>query len=182
MKTEPKSPQQTVHIFVRSLSAGATRGVLSYGNLRFPCALGRSGRRAVKREGDGATPIGRFALRRVLYRADNVRRPRTLLPVDRIGRQDGWCDDPRDRNYNRPVRHPYPASAEHLWRQDHLYDFVVVMGHNDVPRRRCAGSAVFMHVAAPGMAPTEGCIALKKDDLVRLLAAISRRAQICISS
>lgn len=180
MKRDLKRPQRAVHIFVRSLSARATKGVLSCGNLRFVCALGRSGRRAVKREGDGATPIGSFALRHVLYRADRVRRPSTLLPVSRIRTKDGWCDDPRDRNYNRPVRHPYPASAEHLWRDDHLYDLVVVMGHNDAPRVKCAGSAVFLHVAGPGMAPTAGCVALQRRDLMRLLAQLSPRSRIRI--
>jgi len=178
MKRHLKSPQRVVHIFVRSLSAQATRGFLTFGNLRLACALGRSGRRAIKREGDGATPIGNFALRRVLYRADRVSRPRTLLPVSRIRALDGWCDEPRDRNYNRPVCHPYPTSAEHLWRHDHLYDLIVIMGHNDVPRVKFAGSAVFMHVAESGMAPTAGCVALRRRDLMRLLTLVSRRTRV----
>lgn len=180
MKRHLKSPQREVHIFVRSLSARATRGFVTYGNLRLACALGRSGLRAIKREGDGATPIGNFALRRVLYRADRTSRPRTLLPVSPIRPLDGWCDEPRDRNYNRQVCHPYPASAEQLWRHDHLYDVVVVMGHNDLPRVKFAGSAVFMHVAAPGMAPTAGCVALQRQDLKRLLTLVSRRTRVRI--
>jgi L,D-peptidoglycan transpeptidase YkuD (ErfK/YbiS/YcfS/YnhG family) len=82
---------------------------------------------------------------------------------------DGWCDDPQDRNYNRQVQHPYPASAERMWREDQLYDLVVVLGYNDRPRIAGRGSAIFMHVASPQMKPTEGCVALKREHLQRLL-------------
>jgi L,D-peptidoglycan transpeptidase YkuD (ErfK/YbiS/YcfS/YnhG family) len=154
---------------VLGLSAAATRGVVRLGGLAFPCALGRSGRSARKREGDGATPVGRWRLLGVLYRSDRGPRPSTRLPVRPIAPDDGWCDAPGDRNYNRPVRHPYPASAERLWREDGLYDIVVLLSHNVRPRVRGAGSAVFVHLARPGYRPTEGCIALKREHLLRLL-------------
>jgi L,D-peptidoglycan transpeptidase YkuD (ErfK/YbiS/YcfS/YnhG family) len=176
MKTRARIPQTTPKIVVRSLSAGATRGVLTYGNLRFPCALGRTGRRVGKREGDGATPVGDFPLRAAHYRPDRLRRPRTRLPVSPVRPDDGWCDAPGDRNYNRSIRHPYPAGAERLWRDDGLYDLILVLGYNDRPRIRGRGSAVFMHVARPDMTPTEGCIALARPHLVRLLQAIARDA------
>jgi L,D-peptidoglycan transpeptidase YkuD (ErfK/YbiS/YcfS/YnhG family) len=155
---------------------------LSFGGLRLPCALGRSGRRVVKREGDGATPIGSFAVREAFYRADRLARPRTALPLRPIGVLDGWCDDPLDRNYNRRVRHPYPASAERLWRSDRLYDLVVVLGYNDRPRIAGRGSAIFMHVAGPGFAPTAGCIALRLPDLKRLLEEIPRGAVVTVTA
>ena len=126
----------------------------------------------VSRQGDGATPVGCFRLLQVFYRADRVPRPRTGLPLRPMRRDDGWCDDPADRNYNRPVRHPYPASAEHLWRPDALYDLVIVLDHNDRPRVRGRGSAVFLHVAADGLAPTAGCVALRRRDLQKLLAHV----------
>ncbi|MBP2311583.1 L,D-transpeptidase family protein [Azospirillum soli] len=135
----------------------------------FRCALGRGGVRADKREGDGATPVGRFALRRVLWRADRLERPETGLPVSPIAPDDGWCDAPEDPAYNRPVKRPYPASHEELWREDHVYDVIVVMGHNDDPVVPGQGSAVFMHVARPDWEPTAGCIALPLPDLLRLL-------------
>jgi L,D-peptidoglycan transpeptidase YkuD (ErfK/YbiS/YcfS/YnhG family) len=78
------------------------------------------------------------------------------------------------------VRHPYPASAERLWRQDELYDIVAVLGYNDVPRIRGRGSAIFMHVARPDLAPTEGCIALARAHLLRLLQGAGRRAGIAV--
>lgn len=156
-------------ICVRSLTAGARLGFLQAGNLSFPCALGQGGVKARKREGDGATPLGAWPLRRVLYRSDRICRPRTGLPVQVIRRDDGWCDAAGDRNYNRPVRHPYGASAERLWREDGLYDLVIVVGYNDGPRVRGSGSAIFLHVARPDYAPTEGCIALRKEHVIRLL-------------
>lgn len=161
---------------VSALSSGACRGMLALGDMRFPCALGRAGCRVRKREGDGATPVGRWHLRAVLYRPDRVQCPRTHLPVRVIRQCDGWCDAPGDRNYNRPVRHPYPASAERLWRVDGLYDIVVVLDYNDRPCVRGRGSAIFMHVAKPGYAPTEGCIALARAHLLRLLERVGRGA------
>jgi L,D-peptidoglycan transpeptidase YkuD (ErfK/YbiS/YcfS/YnhG family) len=182
MKTRGGSPQAIPQLIVRGRSAGAQTGTLSFGGLRLPCALGRSGRRAAKREGDGATPIGSFAVREVFYRADRLARPRTALPLRPIAALDGWCDDPLDRNYNRRVRHPYPASAERLWRSDHLYDLVVVLGYNDHPRVAGRGSAIFVHVAGPGYAPTAGCIALRLPDLKRLLEEVPRGAVVTITA
>ncbi len=140
------------------------------GGRAFACVLGPPGVTARKREGDGATPIGRFALRRVLYRADRIAPPATGLPVTPIDKDDGWCDAPDDPAYNRPVRLPYAASHERLWRTDHLYDIVVVLGHNDDPPVAGAGSAIFMHVARDDGGPTQGCIALAIDDLRAVLA------------
>lgn len=134
-------------------------------------ALGRGGARADKREGDGATPLGPLPLRRVLYRADRGARPPAAVPVEPIAPDDGWCDDPAHPDYNRPVRLPHPARHEALWRGDGLYDLVGVLGWNDAPPVRGRGSAIFLHVARPDGAPTEGCIALPDRDLRTLLAA-----------
>jgi L,D-peptidoglycan transpeptidase YkuD (ErfK/YbiS/YcfS/YnhG family) len=165
---------------VVALSQSAARGVLRLANLSFPCALGRNGCRALKREGDGATPIGRWRVRAVHYRPDRVRRPSARVPTWAIGVQDGWCDALADRNYNRPVRLPYAASAERLWRQDELYDIVVVLDHNARPRVRGRGSAIFMHVARPGYAPTQGCIALARPHLLRVIARLGARAAVAV--
>ena len=124
---------------------------------------------ARKREGDGATPSGVFALRRVLYRADKIEKPKTALPVAAIESDDGWCDDPDDSFYNRQVKLPYKARAEQLCRSDDLYDLIVVLGYNDDPIVKGKGSAIFLHVASPDLAATEGCVALKFPDLVEIL-------------
>jgi L,D-peptidoglycan transpeptidase YkuD (ErfK/YbiS/YcfS/YnhG family) len=165
---------------LRGRGAAATRGWIESGWLRLPCALGRSGRSARKREGDGATPIGRFRLVAVLYRPDQRGRPQTGLPVRAIGPEQGWCDASTDRNYNRQVRLPYPASTERMWREDRLYDLVVVLDHNTRPRMRFGGSAIFMHVARPGYTPTEGCIALSEKHMALLLARLRPGAAIVV--
>lgn len=142
-------------------------GRFQYGERVCRCALGRGGlaEAAAKREGDGASPIGAWLLRRVLWRADRGPIPETALPVAPIARDDGWCDAPGDPNYNRIVKHPYPASAERLWREDHAYDIVVVLGYNDDPVVDGAGSAIFWHVAQPDWRPTEGCVAVTEADM-----------------
>ena len=136
------------------------------------CALGSGGLCAArdKREGDGATPQGDYRLRRLLYRADRVAAPPGALPVRALRADDGWCDAADDPAYNRPVALPYPASAEALWRDDHVYDLIGILSHNDSPPRPGKGSAIFMHLARPDYSPTRGCIALMEDDLRALFA------------
>ena len=133
------------------------------------CALGRSGVRADKREGDGATPAGTFPLRELWYRPDRVARPPTALDCHALDPDRGWCDDPRDVGYNRLVWAPYPARHERLWREDGLYDLIVPLGYNDAPAVPGLGSAIFLHAAAPDYAPTEGCVAVAREDLLTIL-------------
>ncbi len=172
--------QPSGQLIVRTLRRSSTRGVLVAGSSVFPCALGRTGIRALKREGDGATPQGVYDLSQAFYRSDRCRRPRTGLPLRRLTPVDGWCDASDDRNYNRFVRHPYAASAEKMWRHDRLYDLVIVLDYNRCPRVRGRGSAIFVHVARPDFAPTEGCVALQPADLRRLLARLHRGTRVRI--
>lgn len=145
---------------------------LSYGDRRIECAIGKGGIKAGKVEGDGATPVGSFPLRRLLYRQDRLAEPASSLPIAPIAPDDGWCDDPDDPLYNQQVRLPYPGRCETLWREDALYDLVVVLGYNDDPVAGGKGSAIFLHVAGPDYAPTEGCVALKRSNLIELLGAV----------
>lgn len=146
-------------------------GVLRLGGDVFRAALGRGLVRADKREGDGATPSGALPLRRVLYRADRVRRPRCTVPVLPLAPHDGWCDDPAHAEYNHLVRLPHDGRHEELWRPDAIYDVIGVLGWNDQPVVPGRGSAIFLHVARPDYAPTEGCVALALPDLRAVLAA-----------
>ncbi len=170
-----KTVNRKSQLRVLSRSASATQGWMVLGDWRVRCALGRSGQRAIKREGDGATPLGRFRLVRAYYRSDRMARPRLGLPLRALRPDDGWCDATGDRNYNRHVRHPYAGSAERMWRDDGLYDLVVVLDYNLRPRAMGKGSAIFLHCAREGYAPTEGCMAVKRADLVRVLAKASGR-------
>lgn len=141
-----------------------------WGPHSWRCAVGTGGLTATKREGDGATPVGVWPLRRLLYRDDRLERPRTGLTCRAIAPDDGWCDAPDDPAYNQPVTLPYPASHEVLRREDALYDLVVVLGYNDAPAVPGRGSAIFLHVARDDYGGTEGCVALATPDLLHLLA------------
>lgn len=154
------------------------QGELTVNSRTYPCALGKSGVTTDKTEGDHAAPIGVYPLRSVYYRADKMQPPICALPCISIKPTDGWCDDPTDDAYNRPVTLPYPASHECLLRDDDLYDVVVVIGHNDAPPVPGRGSCIFMHVAKDGYEGTEGCVALKKPDLLEILTLINTESQI----
>ena len=146
----------------------------------FEAALGANGVAPVKREGDGATPIGNFPLRRVLYRPDRLAPPATRLPVAPIGPRDGWCDDPADPLYNQQIRQPFAGGFELMWRDDTLYDILVVLGFNDSPVIPGAGSAIFLHLAAPDYAGTQGCVGLAKDHLLQILKGCDPRARLWV--
>ncbi|HEY1507092.1 MAG TPA: L,D-transpeptidase family protein [Stellaceae bacterium] len=156
-------------------------GFAAWSSWRMRCALGRGGISAQKREGDGATPIGAFLMQRLLFRPDRETRPATVLPSAAISPADGWCDAPSDKAYNRPVHLPYPASAENLWRDDHLYDLLIVLAYNDGPVVPGRGSAIFLHLAAPDFAPTAGCVALGRDDLLTVIAAADRGSRVIVA-
>jgi len=145
-------------------------GTAEWNDRRFRCALGRGAVVDDKREGDGATPSGVHSLLRVLYRPDRIAPPQGELPVAALRPGDGWCDAPEDSRYNRQVRLPYGASCEELWRDDRVYDLIVVTDFNDTPVVPHRGSAIFVHVAKPGYTPTEGCIAFALDDLRLILS------------
>lgn len=150
---------------------GADGAFVVVGDRRYRCAIGKGGIRADKREGDGATPVGRLPLRRVFYRPDRLAPPATGLEAVALDPDLGWSDDPADpAHYNRPVRRPYGYSHETMWREDGLYDIVVELGYNDDPPVPGLGSAIFMHVARDGYLPTEGCVALRREELLEVLA------------
>jgi len=157
-------------------------GRCGFGGEVFACTLGSGGIVADKREGDGGTPVGSFALRRLLYRPDRGAPPPTVLPVAAIAPDDGWCDDPADAAYNRPVRRPCAASHEAMWRDDHLYDLVVVVGHNDDPPRPGAGSAIFLHLMRDDGGPTAGCVAFRRADLEHILAGLESGSRLVVQA
>ena len=152
--------------------------MLIAGPLRLPVALGRSGIAANKREGDGATPRGRFRLIRLWWRTDRMPRPRTSLPLRAIRTDDAWSEDPNDRHYNRPVRRKAGEPGDRLTRQDQLYDLFIEIAHNTRPRVAGRGSAVFIHIAREGFRPTAGCVALDAKTLKHLVARLGPRTEI----
>ncbi len=161
-------------IIVRQRPGVPTQGLLRVGGCVFPCALGRGGISANKREGDGATPLARMRLISGYFRGDHVKPHSSRLPMTAMSADLGWCEVPDDRNYNRPVKMPYAASHETMRRGDDLYDFCIVLDWNIVPRRRGGGSAIFFHLARPGFTPTQGCVAVTLQVMQRLLPYLSR--------
>ena len=163
-------------------SRGATTGTLHFDGHTYTCTLGHSGIVENKHEGDGGTPAGLYPLREIRYRPDRLAPPKTSLPIIPTTPSDGWCDDPADPAYNKPVRLPYPRSTETLWREDGAYDLLAVIGYNDAPPVPGVGSAIFLHVARTGpdgaFLPTAGCIALAEPDLSVVLAACTPRTVI----
>lgn len=151
----------------------------------YRSAIGKAGFASVedKREGDLKTPTGTFALRELWYRSDKLAQPVCALPMRIITPADGWCDDPTHKDYNRAILIPPPVnggrlgggmfSHETLWRDDDVYDLIVPLGYNDNPPVAGRGSAIFLHVAKPDYAGTEGCVALAKVDLLEILAQVS---------
>jgi len=173
--------QTLSQITVRRKPGDPRRGWLVAGPLAVPVALGRGGIKANKREGDGGTPMGVFRPKRLWWRADRHTRPLTQLPIRPIRPDDGWCEDPADRRYNSPVRVASGSPADRLARGDGLYDFIVEIDHNTRPRIAGRGSAVFIHAARPGFAPTAGCVALNIKTLRGLLARLGPRTRIRIA-
>ncbi len=158
-----------------NLVADGKAGLLHVGDRAIPCSVGKGGLSpaADKKEGDGASPIGMWPIRGVLLRPDRVTLPEGLtLPWRWIRPRDGWSDGVDDPAYNRPVRHPHSFSADKLWRDDGLYDVVVVLGHNDAPPMPGAGSAIFLHCWRD-RATTKGCVAIARDELLSLLPALA---------
>ena len=168
----------TIH--VRPRPGRPSQGFLSAGSWCVPVALGRGGIKANKREGDGGTPRGSFRALRVWWRPDRLALPKTTLPARRISPADAWCEDPKDRRYNRPFRRSATEPGDRLWRQDRLYDIIIEIDHNARPRVAGRGSAVFIHVARPGFAPTVGCVALKPRALRMLAQKLGRKTRIVI--
>ena len=142
---------------------------LSWNNKNVRCEIGRNGINIRKREGDGVTPAGIFPLRKVFFRADRLPNPNTGLSTKKLNPEDGWSDDPKDPAYNKLIKRPHPYRHERLWRDDNIYDVIIELGQNDSPPRPGWGSAIFIHVAHPERSPTEGCVALKLEDLLLLL-------------
>jgi L,D-peptidoglycan transpeptidase YkuD (ErfK/YbiS/YcfS/YnhG family) len=152
------------------------------GERRWRCVLGAGGVREDKVEGDGATPAGDWPLRRIYYRNDLLVLPKVALPARPIAEHDGWCDDPRSGSYNRLVRVPNDWSHEKLWREDGVYDLIVVVGYNDDPPEGEWGSAIFLHIARDDYSPTRGCVAFKREDLMELVTLLTPATRLRVLS
>jgi L,D-peptidoglycan transpeptidase YkuD (ErfK/YbiS/YcfS/YnhG family) len=157
-------------------------GYLKYKNFRFRCALGKSGVKKKKKEGDNITPIGIFKITKIYYRPDKVKKIKTSIKKIKIKKNMGWCDDPKSNYYNQQIKLPSKFSYERLYRKDHIYDLLAVINYNSNPIIKNNGSAIFIHIAKNNYKPTKGCIALRKIDLIKLLQIIKKNTKIKISA
>lgn len=157
-------------------------GKLVAGGITYDCLLGRGGLSADKREGDLMTPIGRFPMRWCYYRPDRLAPPETGLPLLAIEPDDGWCDDPQHPLYNQPVKLPFDASHEKLWRDDGLYDLIIPLGYNDDPVEAGKGSAIFLHIKRDDGVGTEGCVALAREHVLALLKQVTTQTVVVINA
>lgn len=165
------------HIHIHAISDRVSHGILRVGNLSFPCLLGRNGRTFRKREGDGKSPRGSWHLTDFYYRSDRVLR----FPLaKRLNPSDAWCDAPGQKDYNRKVVLPFASSHENLWREDEAYDILITTHHNQRPRIQGAGSAIFLHLWRKGATGTEGCIALRRRDMLIVLSKTKGRSYLVI--
>jgi L,D-peptidoglycan transpeptidase YkuD (ErfK/YbiS/YcfS/YnhG family) len=167
-------------IRIRARAGNSRQGWLTADGMTIPVALGRGGIRANKREGDGGTPRGVFHPRKLWWRADRHTRPRTFIAAHAIRPEDAWCEDPDDRQYNRPIRLTREEAGDRLTRKDHLYDFIVEIDHNTSPRVAGRGSAVFLHLARENFGPTAGCVSMTQGAMRHLLRRLGRKTKIVI--
>jgi L,D-peptidoglycan transpeptidase YkuD (ErfK/YbiS/YcfS/YnhG family) len=156
-------------------------GYLKYKNFKYRCALGKAGVNKKIKEGDGITPKGVFKITKIYYRADKIKIIKTNIKKIKITKNMGWCDDPVSRFYNQQIRLPSKFSHEKLYRNDDLYDLIAVINYNTNPIIKNKGSAIFMHISKKSYKKTEGCIALKKKDLINILTKIKKNTKIKIN-
>jgi len=156
-------------------------GYIKYKNLKFRCTVGKAGIARKKQEGDTVTPKGTFKIVKIYYRKDRVKKISSKFIPIKITKNMGWCDDPNSKNYNRLIKLPTHYKHEKLHRKDNIYDLVVVLNYNMNPIIKNKGSAIFIHVAKKNYKKTAGCIALKKDHLIKLLRKIGKNTKVIIN-
>ena len=156
-------------------------GLLKYKNLKFRCTLGKAGIGKKKKEGDFITPKGKYKIIKVYYRADRIKKIKTNFRLYQIKKNMGWCDDPLSKNYNKLIKLPSKFGHEKLYRKDKLYDLILVLNYNLEPVIKNKGSAIFIHIANKNYKKTEGCIGLKKKDLIFILKDIKKNIAVKIT-
>ena len=153
---------------------------LYYLNFKIKCAIGKNGVTKKKHEGDLKTPKGIFKLKKVFYRRDKIKFFKSSIKKYCIKKDIGWCDDPNSKYYNREIKFPFKASAEKLWRQDNIYDLLIVINYNFNPIIKNKGSAIFLHICKKNYVPTKGCIAINKKDMMNLVIYIKKNTKLVI--
>ena len=154
---------------------------LYYNNYRIKCAIGKRGIKTKRKEGDFITPKGIFKIKLILYRKDRIKNFKSFLPKLSITKKMGWCNDPKSKKYNKLIKYPFNFSSEKLFRKENVYDIILVLNYNMDPTKRYKGSAIFIHIAKKKYNATEGCIAIKKINLLKLIKSLKKNTKIKIA-
>ena len=162
-----------MHIIIRNKH-------LIYGNYKIRCAVGKRGVGKKKKEGDFITPLGNYRIKKVFFRKDRLKNLKTKIQKFEINKNMGWCNDPLSSSYNKLIKYPFNFSSEKLYRNDNIYDIIIVINYNINPIIKNKGSAIFIHIAKKNYKKTEGCVAIKKRDMKKLLKMISNSTKILI--
>ena len=154
---------------------------LYFKHYKVKCAVGKRGIDLKKKEGDLITPKGTYKIKKILYRKDKLKNLKSKLKKIIINKKMGWCDDAKSEQYNKLIKLPFDYSHEKIWRNDSMYDIIIIIDFNMSPVRANKGSAIFIHVAKRGFTPTKGCIAIKKKVLMQIVSEINKKTKVLIS-
>ena len=163
-----------MHIYV-------SKKYLTYQNNKVKCAIGKRGIGKKQKEGDQITPQGTFRIKNILYRKDKINYLRSVIKKTPIKRNMGWCDDPKSKDYNKLIKYPFNYKSEKLYRSNNIYDIILVLDFNMHPIRKNKGSAIFIHISNSKYSSTQGCIAIKKKELLKLIKFIDKKTKIIIN-
>ena len=163
-----------MHIYV-------SKKYLTYQNNKVKCAIGKKGIGRKQKEGDQITPRGIFRVKDILYRKDKINCLRSVIKKTQIKKNMGWCDDPKSKDYNKLIKYPFNYKSERLYRSNNIYDIILVLDFNMHPIMKNKGSAIFIHISNNKYNPTQGCIAIKKKELLKLIKFIDKKTKIFIN-
>ena len=153
---------------------------LLYKDFIFRCCVGRNNFSKKKVEGDKKTPIGVFNLENLYYREDRFPRPITKLKICKIKKDMGWCNDSKEKKYNKLIKVNKKIRHEKLFRSDYKYDLFIPIKYNWNKRRVGGGSAIFLHLITKKFNPTQGCIAIRKKDFIKILPHVTKKTKLII--
>ena len=143
------------------------------------CSIGKNGIKSKKKEGDKCTPKGVFSLGKLYYRADKVKKPTTKISTKIIKKNMGWCDDVTSKFYNKEMKINKNIKHEKLYRNDNVYDYLIIINYNTKKIKPGKGSAIFLHLTK-NYKKTLGCVAVKKKDFLIILKLITKNTRIKI--
>ena len=153
---------------------------LTYNQYKVKCAVGKRGIGLKKKEGDLITPIGQYKIKYILFRKDRIKKIHSKFRKIAIKKSMGWCNDPKSKKYNKLINIPCSYSYEQLFKKGNIYDIILVLNYNMNPIKKNKGSAIFIHIAKRNYKKTQGCVAVKKLDLLKILKEIKINTQVKI--